>query len=103
MEEPKRTDSSVELAAMVAQDPNLQARIKQDPAGTLQSLARPLDTDRWVYRIVVLALGLTAILVVIGAIVLTALNKNNIPDALVAIGSASIAALAALLAPSPRE
>jgi hypothetical protein len=101
--EPKRTDSSLELAAMVAQDPKLQAQIRQDPTGTLQSLSRPLDTDRWVYRIVVLALGLTALLVVLGAIVLTALDKGNIPDALVAIGSAAIAALAALLAPSPRE
>jgi len=51
---------------------------------------------------VVIALGLTALFVVIGVFTLKALDNNTtIPDALVAIGSAAIAALAALLAPSP--
>jgi len=99
-----RTDSSTELASMVAQDPKLQEQIKQDPVGTLERLAEPLESDPWIYRIVVLSLGLAAIGVVAGVIALKALDKSTtIPDALVAIGSAAVAALAALLIPGGRN
>ena len=54
---------------MVAQDQKLQEQIKQDPVGTLERLAEPLESDPWIYRIVVLALGLAAIGVVAGVIV----------------------------------
>ena len=95
-----RTDSSTELASMVAQDQKLQEQIKQDPVGTLRNLAEPLESDPWIYRIVVLSLGLAALGVVIGVIALKAIDKSiTIPDALVAIGSAAVAALAALLVP----
>jgi hypothetical protein len=99
-----RTDSSTELASMVAQDQKLQEQIKQDPVGTLERLAEPLESDPWIYRIVVLSLGLAAIGVVAGVIALKALDKSTtIPDALVAIGSAAVAALAALLIPGGRN
>jgi hypothetical protein len=99
-----RTDSSTELAAMVAQDHKLQEQIKQDPVGTLRNLAEPLESDPWIYRIVVLSLGLAALGVVVGVIALKALDKTTtIPDALVAIGSAAVAALAALLVPGGRR
>jgi len=99
-----RTDSSTELATMVAQDQKLQEQIKQDPVGTLERLAEPLESDPWIYRIVVLSLGLAAIGVVAGVIALKALDKTTtIPDALVAIGSAAVAALAALLIPGGRN
>ncbi len=99
-----RTDSSTELAAMVAQDSKLQEQIKQDPVGTLRNLAEPLESDPWIYRIVVLSLGLAALGVVIGVIALKAIDKSiTIPDALVAIGSAAVAALAALLVPGGRR
>jgi hypothetical protein len=102
MGRPTPTDSSSELAAMVANDPALQERVKQDPVATLQALSEPVSGDKWIYRMVVIALGLTALFVVIGVFTLKALDNNTtIPDALVAIGSAAIAALAALLAPSP--
>jgi hypothetical protein len=99
-----RTDSSTELASMVAHDQKLQAQIKQDPVGTLERLAEPLESDPWIYRIVVLSLGLAAIGVVAGVIVLKIVDKATpIPDALVAIGSAAVAALAALLIPGGRN
>ena len=86
---------------MVAKDPNLQRQLKEDPVGTLQQLSEPpLETDKWIYRIVVTALGLSALLVVVGVIVLKSIDRTTpIPDAMVAIGSAAIAALAALLVP----
>ncbi len=99
-----RTDSSTELASMVAQDQKLQEQIKQDPVGTLERLAEPLESDPWIYRIVVLSLGLAAIGVVAGVIALIAVDKSTpIPDVLVAIGSAAVAALAALLIPGGRN
>ena len=102
MATPTSTDSSSELTAMVASDPELQERLRQDPVATLQALSQPVSGDKWIYRMVVIALGLTALFVVIGVFTLKALDNNTtIPDALVAIGSAAIAALAALLAPSP--
>ena len=99
-----QTASAAELAQWVAQDPDLQKQVATDPA-TLTRLAVPArdSTDRWIYRLVVLALGLTAVFVVVGVFILKALKGDSvtIPDALVAIGSAAVAALAGLLAPSP--
>jgi hypothetical protein len=88
---------------MVAANPELQQQLKDDPVGTLRSLAEPLETDPWIYRIVVSSLGISAILVVILVFVLELDDPGaTIPDAMVAIGSAAIAALAALLVPPHR-
>jgi hypothetical protein len=88
---------------MVASSPDLQDQIRQDPVGTLQGLSQPLESDKWVYRIVVAALGTSALFVVVGVFALKAINATTtIPDAMVAIGSAAIAALAALIVPQRR-
>jgi hypothetical protein len=99
----RRTDSSTELAAMVADNPDLQQQMKDDPVGTLTNLAEPLETDKWIYRIVVGALGTSGVLVVVFVFIIVLNNPDAaIPDAMVAIGSAAIAALAALLVPPRR-
>ena len=95
-----RTDSATELAERVATSPELQAKMKSDPVGTLSRLAAPLESDKWIYRIVVLVLGATILAVVAGAFVLKLYDKA-IPDVLVAIGTGAIGAIAGLLAPSP--
>jgi hypothetical protein len=98
-----QTASAAELARWVAQDPQLRQELADDPSALL-GLAKPTGGNKWIYRFVVLALGLTALFVVIGVFTLKALdNTVTIPDALVAIGSAAIAALAGLLAPSPAQ
>jgi len=56
--------------------------------------------DIWIYRLVVIVLGLTVIASVIGTIALT-LTGLSTPELLVALGSAAIGGLAGLLAPSP--
>lgn len=56
--------------------------------------------DIWIYRLVVIVLGLTVIASVIGTIALT-LTGLSTPELLVALGSAVIGGLAGLLAPSP--
>ena len=91
--------SVAELAAQVAQDPNLLNRIKTDPVGTITSLVSP-PPDILLYRMVVIALGLAVLLSIGGVIGLAAFDKT-IPDLLTALGSAAIGALAGLLAPSP--
>jgi len=89
---------------MVERSPELQKKLMDDPVSTLQSLSEPLESDKRIYRIVVGALGLSAVFVVIGVFVLKAIdNATTIPDAMVAIGSAAIAALAALLVPPGRR
>jgi hypothetical protein len=89
-----------ELAEKIAQDSTLENKIKADPAGVIASLAAPLQSDVWIYRIVVGAMGLTILIALLGAIVLKAWGAD-IPDVLTALGSAAVGALAGLLAPSP--
>jgi len=69
---------------------------------------KPLNNipqDVWIYRIVVGVLGLTVLLAVAGVIFLSSQSSKdwayNIPDALVALGSGALGALAGVLAPSP--
>ena len=60
--------------------------------------------DRWIYRVVVGFLGAALILTIVGGFVSHLTHQTEpIPDVLVAIGSASVGALAGLLAPSPRR
>ncbi len=95
-----RVQSVSELALRVAQDPELASKIKEKPAETIASLAGPLQWDVWIYRIVVSTLGLTVLASIIGAIVI-AMAAKELPQILVALGSAAVGALAGLLAPSP--
>jgi hypothetical protein len=89
------------LAAKVAADPALQQQLRDNPVGTLQNLAgSPLQTDPWIYRIVVAALGAAVLIAIIAAATLAGLAKT-VPEGVIAIGSAAAGALAGLLAPSP--
>ncbi len=61
-----------------------------------------MQTDVWIYRIVVAALGLAVLVSLVGAIILAVWeNDSETPQVLTAIGSAAVGALAGLLAPSP--
>jgi len=59
-------------------------------------------SDRRFYRIVVGFLGAVAILAALGTIILAA-RDLNVPDSLVALGSAAIGALASLVAGGGRQ
>ena len=65
-----------------------------------KDMRTPLQTDRWIYRIVVSALALTLISSVTGAVYLKA-KGEEIPDILTALGSSALGGLAGLLAPAP--
>ncbi|MCX5878845.1 MAG: hypothetical protein NTY44_07035 [Deltaproteobacteria bacterium] len=90
------------MAANIASDTSLAPEQKAALVTSLSNIATPLQTDRWIYRLVVIILGLTLIFTVIGgfALVLTGQTKP-MPEGLIAIGSAAVGALAGLLAPSP--
>jgi len=89
-------------------NPKLQEEFKEDPVRAAESMVttNPKDTDSWIYRIIVLALGLSVISIIAGLIVIS-VNKIPLEEQLVtiftAIASGSIGALAGLLAPSPRK
>ena len=91
-----------DLATRVAQDPQLEAKIKENPAQAIASIAAtPLQTDKLIYRIVVISLGLSVLISIIGILIMS-YNSKLIPEGVVALGSAAVGALAGLLAPSPK-
>lgn len=61
---------------------------------------RAVESDVWIYRIVVVTLSLAVLVSLTAGIILT-LNEKTTPDAVVVIGSAAVGAMAGLLAPSP--
>jgi hypothetical protein len=67
----------------------------------------PLSTDKFIYRVVVIVLGLTVLATVIGGVIIVVVGQGvdtmKLPGAIVAIGSAAVGALAGLLAPSPAQ
>ena len=88
---------------------DLKQQMQSDPVRTVEQLtaaANPLDTDKWIYRLVVGALGFVIILIISGIIILMSTGKitddKTVPTIFTAIGSAAIGALAGLLAPSPK-
>jgi hypothetical protein len=97
------------LAERIANNPALQEEVKANPATAVNALADDvvhslppaLQSDPWVYRMVVSFLGLAVIVSVVGAIVLVYAGEKSTPDILTAIGSAAVGALAGLLAPTP--
>jgi hypothetical protein len=74
-------------------------------SSTLNELS-PLHYDVWIYRAVVVVLGVIVIATVFGGIYIAVIGRGEptmkLPDAIVAIGSAAVGALAGLLAPSPK-
>lgn len=59
------------------------------------------STDPWIYRMVVGVLGLVMLAVVIGGLLLAVLSPKDLPQGILAIGSAAAGGLVGLLVPSP--
>jgi hypothetical protein len=87
-----------EVVDAAANNPALKAQLENDPIGTLSAL--PLQSDVWIYRVVVGALGFVAITAIVGGLVLAAYGKTT-PEGVIALGSTALGAIAGLLAPSP--
>jgi hypothetical protein len=95
-----RIASVTELVRAAENDPQLAADLQQNPVKALREVASALETDRWVYRIVVIGLSV-ALIGALGGGVALAILKLDVPAMLVAIGSGALGALGGLLAPSP--
>jgi hypothetical protein len=96
-----------EFLSEVSRDQLISEDIRKKAATISLKLSEPAyRNDRWIYRAVVLVLGLVVTATVLGGLGLAALGNASsykIPPEIVAIGSAAVGALAGLLAPSPRE
>jgi cytochrome bd-type quinol oxidase subunit 1 len=99
--------SAEELVRRVIVEPGLKERVTADPVAVLQELATQVtrenpsvESDVWIYRIVVGLIGFTALVAVGGAIwIATIRGSQSVPDILTALGSGAIGALAGLLSP----
>jgi hypothetical protein len=98
-----------EFKNQLVKDDSLQNQFKQDPVTAIEqfSLQGPLSNDNWIYRIIVLTIGLTLLAIIVGVILLTysgrVTSDQGIPTIFTAIGSAAVGALAGLLAPPNRR
>lgn len=92
-----------DLKSGIAADPELQKAFADNPVEAAKSIQEsPLETDNWIYRIVVITLGLSILSIIIGVLFLVS-GKQEVPAILTAIGSAAIGAISGLLAPSPKK
>ncbi|MCY0975733.1 hypothetical protein PGH12_14420 [Chryseobacterium wangxinyae] len=87
----------------------LQQEFQTDPIKALNNfeVKNPKETDSWIYRIIVLMLGLSIIAIIVGLILLAFWDRRNPDSQLITIfatiSSGAISALAGLLAPSPNK
>jgi uncharacterized integral membrane protein len=97
-------DALVKLLSPLAARADLPDDAKTVVTKAIAEAASPLQYDLWIYRAVVVVLGIAIIATVCGGIYLALKADPNIklPDGIIAIGSAAVGALAGLLAPSPK-
>jgi len=94
-------DTLQELIQQVTSNNSLPPDQKVKLLESLQKIPTPLQTDRWIFRLVVAFLGVAVLLTIIGGFYLSIKTAATIPEGLIALGSAAVGALAGLLAPSP--
>src|SRR6476620_5922350 len=91
------------LSTAVESDPDLEQKMKDDPKATLKTIAAlPLQSDVWIYRGVILALGF-AICSTIAASAVLAFYGNTLPEGMASLAATAVGAMAGLLAPSPNR
>ncbi|NIF05351.1 hypothetical protein F3J23_07840 [Chryseobacterium sp. Tr-659] len=103
-------DSIGELEAALKNNTDLQEKFKNNPLEAIQNMEirGPQGTDYWIYRIIVIMLGLAIIAIITGLILISFWSKGKTPDnqlitIFATISSGAIGALAGLLSPTPRK
>ena len=76
--------------------------VKDNMASAIKSMPVPLESDVWIYRMIVALVGLVLLISVAGIITLS-LQEKPPPDVLVALVSAALGGLTGLLAPTPKR
>ena len=99
-----------ELSEQIESNDSLRNEFQQNPIDTIKkmSIAPSYTQDIWIYRTIVIVLGLAVIAIIVGVIILMINNGKGlkdleIPTILTALGSAAIGAIAGLLAPNPNK
>jgi hypothetical protein len=91
-----------EVVQKANSDPEFAQKLKDRPVETLSELPDVLQTDVWIYRGIVMALGLVAAggLALVFVLALDG-QADKIPEIFTAAISAAIGAMAGLLVPRP--
>lgn len=103
-------DSIGDLEVALKNNSDLQEKFKTNPIEAIKNveIRNPKDTDYWIYRIIVLMLGLAVIGIIAGLILIAYWNDgaskdNQLVTIFATISSGAIGALAGLLSPTPRK
>jgi hypothetical protein len=101
-----KMESLRNLESMIAESPELTEQNKEKMLAEVKEAKTPLQTDKWIYRIVVGALAVAILTCLAFTFVISLRNTDpnvsiDMPEIFMAIGSAAVGALAGLLAPSP--
>lgn len=99
---PTLDTSITETSKSVSLDSELITQNQESPDEPMTNLGTPLQTDRWIYRIVVSALALTIVSCIGSAVWLQSQDKE-IPEILTGLGTGALGGLAGLLAPTPSK
>jgi len=71
-----------ELILQVTNDPSMASDQKIKLLESLQKLSTPLQSDRWIFRLVVAFLGLAVLLTIVGGFYLSIKTAATIPEGL---------------------
>lgn len=104
-------DSIEDLEAALKNSSDLQEKFRINPVEAIKNVEirnTTKDTDYWIYRIIVLMLGLAVIAIIAGLILIAYWNDgsskdNQLVTIFATISSGAIGALAGLLSPTPRK
>jgi hypothetical protein len=91
-----------EQLEQVSKNSHLTEKSQENHDEPASNVGTPLQTDRWIYRIVVGALALTLVSSIGGAVWLQS-NDKDIPEILIGLGTGALGGLAGLLAPTPSK
>ena len=107
----KRIKNFSEFLQDLENDENAKSKIKENPTEGIKLFAdakgisdneftHPLMTDKWIYRIVVIALATIILSVVFSSLIVfcSCNNCKEIPSGIIAIGSTAVGALAGMIA-----
>ena len=76
--------------------------VKENVVGAIKSMPVPLESDVWIYRMIIASVSLVLLISVVGIITLSMQGKP-LPEVLVALVSAALGGLTGLLAPTPQR
>ncbi|MEJ2438006.1 MAG: hypothetical protein P8Y43_04680 [Sulfurovaceae bacterium] len=92
------------LKSTIFEANDLPTPLKNDLLKQADEVYRPLNSDVWIYRIVVAGLVLAIFTSLISTLFIALGDSNetvHVPEIFMAVGSAAVGALSGLLAPSP--